>query len=174
MPPHFARDLIAGFALDAADWRPQSVDDLYRYCYHVAGAVGCMMALVMGVSPNDEAVLDRACDLGMAFQLDSNIARDVAEDDQAGRCYLPASWLVEMDIPPGTSYEAAAHRQRLAVLAARLVGQRSGSVPRRARGSAPPRCRSARPGRCSRRPISMARSRGPSRRAASMAGTIAS
>lgn len=88
------RDVVAGFALDAAGWRPASEDDLYRYCYHVAGAVGCMMAVAMGVSPEDEDVLDRACDLGIAFQL-GNIARDLAEDEAAGRCYLPPDWLAE-------------------------------------------------------------------------------
>lgn len=119
MPPRFARDVIAGFALDAEEWRPRSEGDLYRYCYHVAGAVGCMMAVAMGVSPDDEATLDRACDLGIAFQL-SNIARDIEEDDRVGRCYLPEEWLVEMDIPPGQHMKPP-FRQRLAVLARRLA-----------------------------------------------------
>ncbi len=95
-----ADDVIAGFALDAADWRPRSEGDLMQYCYHVAGAVGVMMAVVMGVDPADEDTLDRACDLGLAFQL-ANIARDLDEDDAAERCYLPLEWLVEADIPPG-------------------------------------------------------------------------
>lgn len=95
-----ADDVIAGFALDAAEWRPRSETDMLRYCYHVAGAVGVMMAAVMGVSANDDDTLDRACDLGLAFQL-ANIVRDVWEDDAAGRCYLPVEWLVEADIPPG-------------------------------------------------------------------------
>ncbi len=95
-----ADDVIAGFALDAADWTPRSEADLLRYCYHVAGAVGVMMAVVMGVSPDDDDTLDRACDLGLAFQL-ANIARDLDEDDAAARCYLPLEWLVEADIPPG-------------------------------------------------------------------------
>jgi phytoene synthase len=119
MPARFARDLVAGFALDAEQWRPRSEADLYRYCYHVAGVIGCMMAVVMGVSPDDEATLDRACDLGMAFQL-ANIARDVAEDDQVGRCYLPADWLAEMDIPPGEHMQPQ-FRSRLAVLGQRLA-----------------------------------------------------
>lgn len=93
-------DVLAGFALDAADWRPRSEADMLRYCFHVAGAVGVMMALVMGVPPGDEDTLDRACDLGIAFQL-ANIARDLSEDDAAARCYLPAEWLAEADIPPG-------------------------------------------------------------------------
>lgn len=95
-----AEDVIAGFALDAADWRPRSEADMLLYCYHVAGAVGVMMAAVMGVPADDEDTLDRACDLGIAFQL-ANIARDINEDDAAGRCYLPMEWLVEADIPPG-------------------------------------------------------------------------
>ena len=95
-----ADDVIAGFALDAADWRPRSETDMLRYCYHVAGAVGVMMAAVMGVPEGDEDTLDRACDLGIAFQI-SNIVRDVAEDDAADRRYLPIEWTVEEDIPPG-------------------------------------------------------------------------
>ena len=119
MPARWPRDLIAGFALDAEEWRPRSEADLYRYCYHVAGVVGCMMAVVMGVSPDDEATLDRACDLGMAFQL-ANIARDLDEDDRAGRCYLPVDWLVEMDMPPGEALRPH-FRPRLAVLGQRLA-----------------------------------------------------
>ena len=99
IPIDFANDIIDGFALDARGWRPETEDDLFQYCYHVAGAVGCMMAIVMGVSPRDQEVLDRACDLGLAFQL-ANIARDVAEDAAAGRCYLPQAWLAEARLDP--------------------------------------------------------------------------
>jgi phytoene synthase len=97
---NLVEDVLAGFALDAAGWRPRSEADMLRYCYHVAGAVGVMMAAVMGVPAGDEDTLDRACDLGIAFQL-ANIVRDVWEDDAAGRCYLPVEWLAEADIPPG-------------------------------------------------------------------------
>jgi phytoene synthase len=119
LPHRFARDLIAGFALDAEEWRPVTEDDLYRYCYHVAGVVGCMMAVVMGVSPDDAATLDRACDLGMAFQL-ANIARDLDEDARGGRCYLPADWLAELGVP-ADAVMAPAHRGALAILAQRLA-----------------------------------------------------
>jgi len=113
-----ADDVIAGFALDAEGWKPRTEADMLRYCYHVAGAVGVMMAVVMGVSPDDEDTLDRACDLGLAFQL-SNIARDIFEDDAAGRCYLPADWLDELGIPPG-EITAPAHRDALVTLTHRL------------------------------------------------------
>ena len=119
LPHRFAHDMVEGFRLDLEDWRPRSEDDLYRYCYHVAGVVGCMMAVVMGVDPADDDTLDRACDLGMAFQL-ANIARDIEEDDRGGRCYLPEEWLVEMDIPPGQHMKPP-FRHRLAVLSTRLA-----------------------------------------------------
>jgi phytoene synthase len=119
LPHSYAHDLIDGFALDAQGWRPRSEDDLLRYCYHVAGSVGCMMAVVMGVDPADGPTLDRACDLGIAFQL-ANIARDISEDDAMGRCYLPIEWLVEVDIPPGEHMKPP-YRRRLALLARRLA-----------------------------------------------------
>ncbi|MFV0623633.1 phytoene/squalene synthase family protein [Sphingomonas sp. ac-8] len=119
LPHALVRDVVAGFALDAEDWRPRSEDNLYRYCYHVAGAIGCLMAVVMGVDPADEDTLDRACDLGIAFQL-SNIARDLCEDAAAERCYLPIEWLVEMDVPPGEHMKPP-FRHRITVLARRLV-----------------------------------------------------
>lgn len=118
LTPAMAEDVIAGFALDVADWHPREEADLMRYCWHVAGAVGVMMAVVMGVSPQDEDTLDRAADLGLAFQL-ANIARDLAEDDAAGRCYLPAQWLADADIPPGEQLKPP-YRPVLAGLAARL------------------------------------------------------
>ncbi len=110
--------VIGGFALDAREWHPRSERDLMRYCWHVAGAVGVMMAVVMGVDPDDEATLERACDLGLAFQL-ANIARDLSEDHAAQRCYLPSEWLAEADIPPGEELRPR-YRNALAGLAQRL------------------------------------------------------
>lgn len=120
MPRRFIADHLAGFALDAQDWRPQGEDDLLRYCYHVAGTVGCMMAVVMGVPPGDEDTLDRACDLGLAFQL-ANIARDIVPDAGAGRCYLPAVWLAREGLGEADLSDPA-QRPALARMAAQLVG----------------------------------------------------
>jgi len=109
-----ADDVIEGFALDTAGWQPRHENDLYRYCFHVAGAVGVMMAVVMGVSPDDEETLDRACDLGLAFQL-ANIARDIAEDGRAGRCYIPDDWLAQLDLEPGEHLRPH-NRKKLALI----------------------------------------------------------
>lgn len=119
IPPRYIQDHLEGFALDARGWQPRTEADLLRYCYHVAGSVGCMMAVIMGVPANDEDTLSRASDLGLAFQL-ANIARDLDEDDLAGRNYLPHEWLAELDVPPGEALKPH-FRKRLAV-AARWLG----------------------------------------------------
>lgn len=123
LPHQWPRDLIQGFAMDAADFSPRTEADLLTYCYHVAGVVGLMMACIMGVPADDEDTLNRANHLGLAFQL-ANIARDMSEDADAGRCYIPSEWLAEFDIPPGehmkSPYRPAMAKiaQRLAVMAA--------------------------------------------------------
>jgi len=108
---------LDGFAMDTAGHRYRSFDDTLQYCYHVAGVVGLMMARVMGV--DDEAALDRACDLGIAFQL-TNIARDIVDDAAVGRCYLPETWLDAHGLPR-RGFDAPPHRGALAVLASRLI-----------------------------------------------------
>lgn len=130
LTPKMANDVIEGFALDAAEWHPRSEGDLYRYCYHVAGAVGAMMAQVMGVPPQDSETLDRACDLGLAFQL-ANIARDIEEDDAAGRCYVPDDWQALLDIGPGEIMRP--HNRRKLALMARWLADEAGQYEASAR-----------------------------------------
>ena len=107
LPRRYVHDHLAGFDMDAAGRRYESLDDTLSYCYHVAGAVGLMMAWIMGV--RDEHTLLRGCDLGMGFQL-TNIARDVNDDVMSGRVYLPATWLREagVTLAPGHSMDSAA------------------------------------------------------------------
>ena len=130
----YAHDLIDGFAMDV-DWKTVvSADDLLTYCYHVAGCVGVMMAIVMGVPPSDHATLARASDLGLSFQL-NNIARDVAEDAARGRCYLPLDWLEAEGLTLETyalpENRAALHRvvTRLVDLAERYEASAAHGVP---------------------------------------------
>lgn len=117
IPQQQAFDHLEGFAMDVRGEEYETLDDTLRYCYHVAGVVGLMMARVMGV--RDEAVLDRACDLGLAFQL-TNIARDIVEDAQAGRCYLPTRWLADAGLNRDNVADPS-QRGALAQLATRLV-----------------------------------------------------
>jgi phytoene synthase len=119
IPARAAHDHLDGFALDAKGWRPRTTDDLLRYCFHVAGAVGVMMALVMGVDPDDRDTLDRASDLGLAFQL-ANIARDIVADAREGRTYLPKDWLDEAGLDEAALADPA-NGDQIAPLAHRLV-----------------------------------------------------
>jgi phytoene synthase len=118
IPAELASDHLAGFARDAGGWSPANVEELLSYCYQVAGAVGVMMAHVMGVNPSERDTLDRAADLGMAFQL-ANIARDIVEDAKVGRTYLPADWLAAEGLA-GADLADPAHRPALARITRRL------------------------------------------------------
>ena len=82
LPNELPAALLEGFAWDAEGRDYDSIDDLHDYCARVAGSVGAMMALIMGV--RDPHALARACELGNAMQL-TNIARDVGEDARRGR-----------------------------------------------------------------------------------------
>ena len=122
IPTRAIDDHLEGFALDAKGWTPADEQQMLAYCYHVAGAVGMMMAAVMGVDPNDRDTLNRAADLGIAFQL-ANIARDIIPDARHGRVYLPSDWLVEAGLDPGRPESLAepAARDAVAGMARRLV-----------------------------------------------------
>jgi len=78
--------------MDLTKKRYRNFAELQDYCYCVASTVGLMMTKVFGAT-NEEAALQRAIDMGTAMQL-TNILRDVGEDYQRGRVYLPAD---EMD-----------------------------------------------------------------------------
>jgi len=98
-PQQYPLDLIHGFAHDAEEFHYNTIDDTLSYCYGVAGVVGIMMAIIMGVDKADEETLDRACDLGLAFQL-TNICRDLIDDAKAGRVYAPAVILTNEGLDP--------------------------------------------------------------------------
>ncbi len=117
IPRAQAEDLLAGLRMDVAEHHYATLDDTLRYSYHVAGVVGVMMARIMGVE--DEETLDRACDLGLGFQL-TNIARDIAEDARMGRCYIPAEWLTEARLGAADLGDPA-RAEEVAPLARRLV-----------------------------------------------------
>lgn len=80
------QDLVTGMEMDLAPRRYASWSELDLYCYRVAGTVGLLMAPVLGC--RDAAALRHADALGRAMQL-TNILRDVREDLERGRCYLP-------------------------------------------------------------------------------------
>jgi phytoene synthase len=93
IPESYPRELLAGMAMDVAQRRYASMDELLHYCYRVAGTVGLMMCHVLGVRA--AWALRHAAHLGMAMQL-TNVARDVHEDWQRGRLYVPRELLREV------------------------------------------------------------------------------
>lgn len=93
------RDMIAGQRMDLYRSRYETFDQLYLYCYRVAGTVGLMSTAVMGVDTSSNTApwncyqqpyvpTEQAITLGVAHQL-TNILRDVGEDARRGRIYLP-------------------------------------------------------------------------------------
>ncbi|KAK1575403.1 hypothetical protein Q3G72_005187 [Acer saccharum] len=92
------RDMIEGMRMDLRKSRYKNFDELYLYCYNVAGTVGLMSVPVMGIALESKAspvsVFDAALALGIANQL-TNILRDVGEDARRGRVYLPQDELAQ-------------------------------------------------------------------------------
>lgn len=97
LPRELPSALLEGFAWDAQARSYEDLSSVLDYAARVAGSVGAMMAVVMGV--RDPHALARAADLGVAMQL-TNIARDVGEDARAGRLYLPRDWMREAGVDP--------------------------------------------------------------------------
>lgn len=96
IPHAHAFELLKGFEMDADERVYRTLDDILDYSYHVAGVVGVMMAMIMGARAPE--TLDRASDLGLAFQL-TNIARDVIDDAKADRVFVPQELLTEHGAP---------------------------------------------------------------------------
>ncbi len=95
IPEQPFQELIAGIEMDLTIRRYPDWPALDLYCYRVAGTVGLMMAPLLGYE--DPAALRPAADLGRAMQL-TNILRDVGEDLQRGRIYLPQDELAAAGI----------------------------------------------------------------------------
>ncbi len=110
--------LLEGFAWDAQGRRYANLSELRAYAVRVAGTVGAMMAVLMGV--RDTERLAAAIDLGVAMQL-SNIARDVGEDARNGRLYLPLDWLEEAGIDPDAFQRDPSYTPALGDVVRRLL-----------------------------------------------------
>ncbi len=99
-------ELVEGMKMDLDGVEYRSWAQLDLYCYRVAGTVGELMAPVLGC--RDARALDSARDLGKAMQL-TNIVRDVREDYERGRVYLPLDELSAFGV---TRADLGAHRVR--------------------------------------------------------------
>lgn len=131
MPRALPGALIEGLRWDAEERRYDDLSGVHDYAARVAGSVGAMMAVLMGV--RDPSALARAADLGVGMQL-SNIARDVGEDARAGRIYLPLSWLREAGIDPEAFLANPRFTPELGSVVQRLLEVAEGHYARGAAG----------------------------------------
>lgn len=92
VPQSLIEELIDGCEMDLTISRYDTWEDLRRYCYCVASTVGLVSMHIIGVNGDDAALFEQsrqpAIDLGIALQL-TNILRDVGEDLDRERIYLP-------------------------------------------------------------------------------------
>ncbi len=92
-PEEYPLELIEGMRMDLERTRYANFIELRLFCYRVASVVGLMMSHVIGFRGD---ALSYAEDLGIAMQL-TNILRDLAEDADRGRIYLPADELARFN-----------------------------------------------------------------------------
>ena len=119
--------MLEGFEWDAQGRRYDTLAELHDYAARVAGTVGAMMALLMGVRSPE--ALARACELGVAMQL-SNIARDVGEDARLQRLYLPREWMREAGLDPDAWLARPAFSPALGGVVKRLLDVAAGLYER--------------------------------------------
>lgn len=86
IPAQYFHWILDGTEMDLEISRYESFEELYRYCFRVASAVGLVCLRIFGASGERAEKLAERC--GIAFQL-TNILRDVREDAERGRIYLP-------------------------------------------------------------------------------------
>lgn len=86
IPLAYLEEVLDGVGMDLDTDHYNTFDELYRYCYRVASAVGLSCIHIWGF--RDEKAKEYAEAAGIAFQL-TNILRDLAEDASRGRIYLP-------------------------------------------------------------------------------------
>lgn len=127
IPPEPFLDLTRGVLMDAGPVALQTWEDLRRYCYLVASVVGLALCPVLGLT--DGRGIGPAVELGIAMQL-TNILRDIREDWERGRVYLPADELDRFgvdveDLAHGTVTEPFRRLMRFQIARARAFYVRS-------------------------------------------------
>src|SRR3984957_9850776 len=95
IPHEYFYEMIQGVASDLEPRTIQTFDELYQYCYRVASVVGLTTIHIFGFTSPEALPLAEKC--GVAFQL-TNILRDVHEDAELGRIYLPAEDLARFGV----------------------------------------------------------------------------
>jgi 15-cis-phytoene synthase len=127
IPHEYFRQMIDGIASDLEPRRIETFYELYSYCYQVASVVGLTIIHIFGFDTRSAIPLAEKC--GVAFQL-TNILRDIREDADCGRIYIPAEDLrrfgvAEEDLRAGRRDEAFVKLMRFEAARARAYYQES-------------------------------------------------
>ncbi|QDT40953.1 All-trans-phytoene synthase [Gimesia alba] len=109
IPQRYFFDVITGVESDLEPVTYETFDALADYCYHVAGVVGLCCIHIWGF--HDERAFDAGIECGLAFQM-TNILRDLSEDIELGRVYLPQEDLIRFDYTPA-DIQSRIYDQRL-------------------------------------------------------------
>ena len=131
LPHQSFLDLIDGVRMDVEGASYERFEDLVVYCRRVAGSIGRLCVAVYG--SDDDRAGDLADDLGVALQL-TNILRDVREDAERGRTYLPAEDLARFGEPGPATIDGAGGlrgRPRTRVVRAGPDADRTARPPQR-------------------------------------------
>jgi 15-cis-phytoene synthase len=97
IPHEYFFQMVDGVTSDLEPRQIETFDELYRYCYQVASVVGLTIVHIFGYESPRALELAEKC--GVAFQL-TNILRDVKEDRERGRIYIPAEDLRSYGVSP--------------------------------------------------------------------------
>jgi len=120
IPHEYFFDMIEGVSSDLEPRRIRTFDELYDYCYHVASVVGLTIVHIFGFQGGFQGpgALELAEKCGIAFQI-TNILRDVREDAEKRRVYLPAEDLERFQVSAETFEPRDRFRELMAFEAAR-------------------------------------------------------
>jgi phytoene synthase len=124
IPHQYFYDMIDGVSSDLEPRRIRTFEELYRYCYQVASVVGLTIIHIFGFESPQALELAEKC--GIAFQI-TNILRDVREDAENNRVYLPAEDLERFTA--SILEEDAAFRKLMAFEAVRAQSYYDASMP---------------------------------------------
>lgn len=113
IPMEYPLDLIKGVVMDIQTTRYHTFEDLYLFAYRVAGVVGLMMTSVLGY--RDRKAFYYAEKLGIAMQL-TNILRDIKEDKNMDRIYLPLEELKQYKVTESDIFEERMTPEFLALM----------------------------------------------------------
>jgi phytoene synthase len=122
IPKDYFNEVIAGMHMDLDKNRYASFDELYLYCYRVAGVIGLIMLKILGC--NDVRAEEYAVKLGVALQL-TNITRDVKEDFTRGRIYLPRDEMKKFNVSEEYIREARLNQSVASLLKFQIERARS-------------------------------------------------